>query len=156
MPKHGTWCSLPARPVVVAIPVKDEAKEIEPCLLALAAQQVTAIDAIVLCLNNCSDASADVVRAMEPRLPFALHMIAVQLPEALACAGRARRIAMERAATLAGANGVLLTTDADARVRSGLDRGQSRRDCRGSGGRRWPGGDRTRRCETHSCQSSCD
>lgn len=100
---------------MVAIPVKDEAKEIEPCLLALAAQQLT-IDAIVLCLNNCSDASADVVRAMEPRLPLALHMIAVQLPEALACAGRTRRIAMERAATLAGANGVLLTTDADARV----------------------------------------
>ena len=100
---------------MVAIPVKDEAKEIEPCLLALAAQQTT-IDAIVLCLNNCSDASADVVRAMEPRLPLALHMIAVQLPEALACAGRTRRIAMERAATLAGANGVLLTTDADARV----------------------------------------
>ncbi len=116
MLKHGTWCSLPGRPVVVAIPVKDEAEEIEPCLLALAAQQVTAIDAIVLCLNNCSDASADVVRAMEPRLPFALHMIAVHLPEALACAGRARRIAMERAATLAGANGVLLTTDSDARV----------------------------------------
>jgi hypothetical protein len=101
---------------VVAIPARDEAEEIGPCLLALAAQQVTAIDAAVLCLNNCSDASEDVVRAMERCMPFALHTIIVQLPEALSCAGLARRIAMERAATLAGANGVLLTTDADARV----------------------------------------
>ncbi|MGC1411867.1 MAG: glycosyltransferase family A protein [Acetobacteraceae bacterium] len=114
---HGASGSLPARPVVVAIPARDEAEEIGPCLLALAAQQETAIDAVVLCLNNCSDGSADVVRAMEPRLPFALHTIAVHLSKALACAGRARRIAMESAATLAGANGVLLTTDADARVR---------------------------------------
>jgi hypothetical protein len=115
--KHGASCSLPARPVVVAIPAKDEAAEIGPCLLALAAQQETAIDAVVLCLNNCSDGSEDVVRATEHRLPFALNTIAIQLPEALACAGRARRIAMEHAATLAGAKGVLLTTDADARVK---------------------------------------
>ena len=38
------------------------------------------------------------------------------LPPEQACAGMARRLAMDRAAVLAGPDGVLLTTDADARA----------------------------------------
>jgi hypothetical protein len=106
----ATW------PVLVAIPVRDEAEEIGPCLLALAAQRAPHIDAVVLCLNNCHDGTADVVRAMGDHLPFPVHSIEVVLPNASACAGRARRIAMEHAADLAGRDGVLLTTDADARL----------------------------------------
>ena len=104
------------RPVLVAIPVRDEAEEIGPCLLALAAQRAPHIDAVVLCLNNCHDGTADVVRAIDGHLPFPVHSIEVVLPNASACAGRARRIAMEHAADLAGRDGVLLTTDADARL----------------------------------------
>jgi len=104
------------RPVLVAIPVRDEAEEIGPCLLALAAQRAPHIDAVVLCLNNCRDGTADVVRAIDGHLPFPVHSIEVALPNASACAGRARRIAMEHAADLAGRDGVLLTTDADARL----------------------------------------
>jgi hypothetical protein len=53
-----------ARPVLVAIPVRDEAEEIGPCLLTLAAQRAAHIDAVVLCLNNCRDGTADVVRSI--------------------------------------------------------------------------------------------
>jgi hypothetical protein len=102
--------------VVVAIPARDEAEEIGGCLLALAGQRHPAIDTVVICLNNCSDSSAELVRSLGQRLPFAVHSLVVQLPDAVACAGRARRIAMERGGALAGMDGVLLTTDADARV----------------------------------------
>jgi Glycosyltransferase like family 2 len=105
-----------ARPVLVAIPVRDEVEDIGPCLLALAAQRAARIDAVILCLNNCRDGTADVVRAIGGHLPFRMHPIEVTLPDGCASAGRARRIAMERAADLAGRDGVLLTTDADARL----------------------------------------
>lgn len=89
--------------------------EIGGCLLALA-EQTAQVDAAVLCLNNCRDGTAAAVRSHAGRLPFPLHMIEVTLPEACAFAGQARRIAMEYAAGLANRDGVLLTTDADARV----------------------------------------
>ena len=100
--------------MIVAIPARDEAEEIAPCLLSLAAQQGGGVDAAVLCLNNCTDDTAAIVRGLS--LPFALHAIEVELPPAAACAGVARRIAMDRAAAVAGERGALLTTDADARV----------------------------------------
>ena len=56
-----------ARPVLVAIPVRDEAEEIGPCLLTLAAQRAPHTDAVVLCLNNCRDGTADVVRSIGDR-----------------------------------------------------------------------------------------
>jgi hypothetical protein len=106
-----------ARPVLVAIPVRDEAEEIGPCLLALAAQQhAPSIDGVILCLNNCHDGTAEAARAIARNLPFLVYTIEVTLLDGFACAGRARRLAMERAADLAGSDGVLFTTDADARV----------------------------------------
>jgi Glycosyl transferase family 2 len=105
--------------VVVGIPVKDEIDEIAGCLLALAAQQGAAVDAVVLCLNNCTDGSALAVRRVAKDLPFAMHVLDVHLPPDRAGAGVARRIAMDRAADLAGANGVVLSTDADGRATPG-------------------------------------
>ena len=105
------------RPVLVAIPARDEAEEIEPCLLALAAQRhAPPIAAVVVCLNNCHDGTAAVVRGIENHLPFSVHKLEVTLPDGAACAGHARRLAMQRAAELAGRDAVLFTTDADARV----------------------------------------
>ena len=51
---------------VVAIPVKDEAERLPNCLQALAAQEGVDFGdiAVVLLLNNCTDGTADVVRAM--------------------------------------------------------------------------------------------
>ena len=89
--------------VVVAIPARDEAARIAGCLGALARQRQVRPDAVVLVLNNCRDASAERARALVPALPFALEIIERDLPPALACAGVARRIGMERAAACAQA-----------------------------------------------------
>ncbi len=102
--------------VVVAIPARDEAARITGCLGALARQRQVGPDAVVLVANNCRDATAERAQALAPVLPFALEIIERDFPAALACAGIARRIGMQRAAALAGADGVVLTTDADGRA----------------------------------------
>lgn len=104
------------RPVVAAIPAKNEADELAGCLLALAAQRDAELDAVVLCLNNCTDQSGEIVRRVSAVLPFAVHIREVWLPPERAFAGLARRIAMDGAAELAGPRGILLTTDADGRT----------------------------------------
>jgi hypothetical protein len=58
---------------VVAIPARDEAASIGACLGALG-QQTCLPMAVVLLLNNCSDATEEVAKAMA--LPFQLaHLI---------------------------------------------------------------------------------
>ncbi len=105
-----------ARPaIVVAIPARDEAERIGPCLAALHAQQERP-DAVVLLLNNCSDDTEAIARQAAPALGFDLHIAPCQLPPEQANAGHARRLAMALAARWAGPGGVLLTTDADATV----------------------------------------
>src|ERR1700679_4230559 len=99
-------------PIVVAIPVRDEAERIGPCILALA-RQTRKPDAVVLLLNNCSDGTETIARELAPSLPYELHIICHTFPPAIANAGQARRLAMQHAADLAGREGVLLTTDAD-------------------------------------------
>jgi hypothetical protein len=79
-------------------------------------QDDSAIDAVVLCVNNSTDGTASVAQQMAPSLPFALDIVQVELAPDIAHAGTARRIAMDRAALSAGPCGTLLTTDADARV----------------------------------------
>ncbi len=105
-------------PVVVAVPVKDEAERIVACLASLADQaEVDFADVVVvLLLNNCRDATLDEVRAVAPQLPFRLETHSVDLPGPFANAGWARRLAMEAAAALATDDGVMLTTDADTLV----------------------------------------
>jgi hypothetical protein len=104
-----------ANNTVVAIPARDEAERIGPCLIALN-EQTRHPGAVVLMLNNCSDRTETIARAMAPGLHFRLDVISRDLPPALANAGHARRLAMDVAAAQAGDDGVLLTTDADATV----------------------------------------
>src|SRR5271155_884775 len=103
---------------VVAIPVRDEAERIGGSLTALARQSVPA-DHIVLLLNNCTDRTADLVRAL-PKAHHRLYIIECNLNGSLASAGAARALAMKHAASLAASSGneeaVILTTDADAEV----------------------------------------
>lgn len=107
----------PSPRIIVAIPVRNEAEDIAGCLRALSGQRGATVAAVVLCLNNCTDDTAPIVRRVTPMLPgLCVHMLHVALAPDRACAGIARRIAMDRAADLAGRNGILLTTDADARV----------------------------------------
>ncbi|MGA2408780.1 MAG: glycosyltransferase family A protein [Candidatus Binataceae bacterium] len=103
-------------PVVVAVPVKDEEERIANCLAALSAQRAISGQHIVLLLNNCTDRTAAVIRAIAPSLPVTIHSLEVSLPTELAYAGYARRLVMELAASLVASDGVLLTTDADAIV----------------------------------------
>jgi hypothetical protein len=107
---------LPTAGIIAAIPAKNEAADIGPCLSALAAQRGAALDAVVLCLNNCTDDTAQIVAATAPTLPFPVQILDIRLPPGRACAGEARRLAMDRAAALAGPTGVVLTTDADGRA----------------------------------------
>lgn len=113
--KSRTSLATPLPGVVVAIPAKNEADRIGPCLLALA-QQTRHPDAVLLLLNGCTDRSSTVVRTLLPRLPYRLHVRSHMFPSATANAGHARRLAMQLAAELTNHDGVLLTTDADSVV----------------------------------------
>lgn len=97
---------------VIAVPVKDEAERIGACLAALLGQREVQADAIVLVVNNTRDATAAIARGFGGPV----EVIEVEFPPERASAGSARRMAMERAAALAGEGGALLTTDADGRV----------------------------------------
>src|SRR5690349_5641832 len=102
-------------PVVVAVPARNEAERIGACLAALRDQQRRP-DAVVLLLNNCTDDTEAVARAMAPGLGYHLDIVNRDLRAARANAGCARRLAMQLAAERAGPRGMLLTTDADAIV----------------------------------------
>ena len=101
------------RPIVVAIPARDEAVTIGGCLTALS-RQTWHPTAVVLLLNNCIDATERIASSID--LPFHLEILSVSLPAAYANAGTARRLAMDHAAKMAGETGIVMTTDADAVV----------------------------------------
>jgi glycosyltransferase involved in cell wall biosynthesis len=97
--------------IVVAIPVKNEESIIGECLESMAAQTVS-FNHLLLLLNNCTDRSQQIcLNAQEQECN--IRIIVCDLPDDLASAGEARRIALKHAASLAG-DGVILTTDADA------------------------------------------
>lgn len=112
---------------VVAIPAKDEAQRIGPCLAALARQCQSSnapvrpgTFGVVLLLNNCRDDTATIAREHAGRLPYALRTIERDLPPEQAHAGWARKSAMDLAADWLDAEksdgGILLTTDGDSCV----------------------------------------
>jgi glycosyltransferase involved in cell wall biosynthesis len=106
---------LDKKSIVVAIPVKNEADRIGPCLRSLGRQTVMPC-AVLLLLNNCTDETDAAARALAVTLPYALHIKCHTFPSPVANAGHARRMVMQYAAELAGFGGILLTTDADAVV----------------------------------------
>jgi Glycosyl transferase family 2 len=110
---------------IVCIPARNEADRIGRCLAALAMQRdrngapvVPGSFAVLLLVNNSTDATAQVARNMALQVPYRLEVLEITL-ESGATAGGARRRAMEEAAARLRAserNGVLLTTDADSTV----------------------------------------
>lgn len=104
--------------VAIAIPARDEADRLAYCLRALARQRISPTLsrqlAVVVTANNCTDATAQVARGLTTEMPYHLVVREVQLPSAIAHAGGARGSAMAAAASVLGADGILLTTDADA------------------------------------------
>jgi hypothetical protein len=109
--RRATFC-----PVVVAIPVKNEEDHIAACIEALDNQTGVRADRLVLLLNNCTDRTAAIVRALSRDIATELHVFDLELSGDKANAGYARLLALETAYKLAGATGILLTTDADGRV----------------------------------------
>ena len=111
-----TISRLSQRSIVVAIPARNEADRIGDCLDALARQRDSANFQVLLLLNNCTDRTAAIARDRASQSRLRMHICEVTLPSFRANAGHARALAMQQAAALAGPDGVLLTTDADARV----------------------------------------
>ena len=114
--------SLPPDPpgTVVAIPARDEEEQVGRCLTALLEQNGGDLFAIVLLVNNSTDATAALARTMAENLNGRLVVREIDLPGALAHAGVARRLAMDLAALwlheASAESKVILTTDADSWV----------------------------------------
>jgi hypothetical protein len=105
----------PAR-AAVAIPVHNEAELIGACLRALDAQREAPPFTVVLLLNNCTDGTADAVATIAGELRFPIVAYDITLPPELSDAAWARRLVTNAACEFAGADGYILTTDADSRV----------------------------------------
>jgi GT2 family glycosyltransferase len=101
--------------MVVAVPARNEAVRIEDCLSALA-RQTERPDVVIVLINNSVDATLQNAESVREHLPFALRLEQIALPPQRSGAGYARRLAMALAADIAGPDGLLLTTDADAVV----------------------------------------
>jgi GT2 family glycosyltransferase len=101
---------------VAAIPARNEEERIEACLSALDGQEGARLDHIVLLVNNSEDGTAAIARGMKLHSATKLWVTECTLPPDQANAGYARALAMKAARKLAGAYGVLLTTDADGLV----------------------------------------
>src|ERR1700732_2995146 len=80
------------RPIVVAIPVRDEEERIGQCLAALSQQNEFQADHVVLLVNNTIDDSIAIARQRP--------MPAGTLPAHQASAGYARRLAMQQVAEI--------------------------------------------------------
>lgn len=112
--------------VCVVVPVRDEARRLPAALRALAGQcerdgspfDCRRFEVIVLA-NNCSDASADIVRRFAAGHPdLALHAVEVRFPSAVAHVGHARASLMQEASRRLQAvgGGVIASTDGDTCV----------------------------------------
>lgn len=101
---------------VVAIPARNEAVRLRPCLAALARQRHARCDHVVLLLNNCTDGSAAAAERLRAELELPVTLVCRSYPPAHAHAGQARHEATLIAAELAGSRGIVATTDADAVV----------------------------------------
>jgi len=114
--------------VSVIIPAKDEVVNLPATLAALASQTdahgrplpADSFEVLVLA-NNCTDATATLVRRQAHRFPhLVLHVAELCLPAAKAHVGCARRLLMDEACTrlaqVGNPVGIIASTDADTRV----------------------------------------
>ena len=107
---------------VVAVPAHNEAERIVRCVRALLDQRTLggsrlhagALKIVVLA-NNCTDGTADLVRAMGSEQ---VRVAEIAFADTQANAGMARRAAMDAAAAmLPDTGGLICTTDGDSRPR---------------------------------------
>ena len=118
----------PACEVIVAIPVRDEARSIGVTLESLAGQvdqSGTPLDPrtfeVILLANNCSDNTVEIARefAASQSARLTLHVVDLSM-NADAHVGHARRLAMneacQRLIRIGKPRGIIATTDGDTRV----------------------------------------
>src|SRR5579872_7382287 len=104
---------------VIAVPAKNESERLPALLRALARQTWISssnrpLDVVVV-VNNCTDHSAEIVRAEAARYAgLDVRVVEVDFPGLSAHVGSARRFAMQRAQDIGGPAAVLFSTDADA------------------------------------------
>lgn len=111
---------------VVCIPARNEAERLPRLLASLAAQDGISVRAplrVMVLANNCTDGTVAAIRDLETSgllATLTLQVRAVQLAGAQAHVGTARRMALDAGADWLAADGapdgILLTTDADARL----------------------------------------
>ncbi|WP_261664922.1 glycosyltransferase [Deinococcus sp. Marseille-Q6407] len=111
---------LSARPVVVALPARDEAHNIGAALRALGTQR----DGmgrplpvrVALLVNNTADRTAELAVQVAAQLPqLKLSLREESWPDRPGSVVQARRRALDWAAELAGPDGIIASTDADTR-----------------------------------------
>lgn len=113
--------------LVVAVPARNEAERVEACLASLARQRdrcgaplPASLYAVLLYADECTDGTADVVRAWAGKTAFPVRLVVEAAGSREAHAGRARKRAMDLAAEILEREGApesfLLTTDADTCV----------------------------------------
>lgn len=111
--------TLPRRDVAIAIPARNEAATIAPCLAALdtaarhAGRHGAGAITVVVLVNNSDDATAGLARDF---VPAACRILVESITLAPAHAGAARRAALDRAVALLPPDGIVMTSDADSRV----------------------------------------
>lgn len=103
--------------VCVCVPAKDEEARLPVLLDALARQREIDRLTVVICLNNTTDRSRQRIDAISAAHAGRLDVIVDEcdFPPALAHTGSARRRAMDIGVARLGGDGLLVTTDADAR-----------------------------------------
>lgn len=96
---------------IVAIPARDEAERIGPCLRALVGQA----QRVLLLVNNTRDGTEHIATAEAAALGLDLTVSLQRFTTAQSSAGHARKTALDVAAAM-DPSAVLLTTDADTRA----------------------------------------
>jgi glucosyl-3-phosphoglycerate synthase len=108
----------PGLRAVVVVPARDEQARIGACLSALSCQRGVRRESyeLIVILDGCRDASAEIVRELARRTPT-LRLHAVELPASQGV-GRARRhgmdLACERLLSIGRDDGLIASTDADS------------------------------------------
>ena len=129
------WKSLPAPDALleasVIVPVKDEARRLTTTLRCLAAQlgddgrpMAPSRFEIIVLANNCTDASAEIVRRYAARRPrLRLYVVEATFPKPVAHIGHARACLMNEACrrllSVGREGGAIASTDGDTRVAPG-------------------------------------
>ena len=113
----GTRASAPWDAAVV-IPARNEARRIQPCLMALAdaIERTPATVGVILCVNDTQDDTASLGAAILKMRGVSHLILDLAFPAGSGGVGRARDLGCKLSQRIAGNPAILMSTDADSRV----------------------------------------